>query len=158
MSRTDGWRLRVSHETRFDYDAPARASYNELRLTPRTEMRQTALETRVVTMPPAPQYSYLDYWGTHVTAFNVDRGHEVLSITGNSLVDTQNSADPEDCTWEDVSDATMTMADHLSHHLYTAPGPELSSTSPRACARTVPSRRHGESWRRHTSRCATCVA
>ena len=122
----DGWRLRVSHETRFDYDAPARASYNELRLTPRTELRQTALETRVVTVPPAPQYSYLDYWGTHVVAFNVDRGHEVLSITGNSLVDTQNSADPEDCTWEDVSDATMTMADHLSHHLYTAPGPELS--------------------------------
>ncbi len=78
VSRTDGWRLRVSHETRFDYDAPARASYNELRLTPRTELRQTALETRVVTLPPAPQYSYLDYWGTHVVAFNVDRGHEVL--------------------------------------------------------------------------------
>ena len=51
MSRGDGWRLRVSHETRFDYDAPARASYNELRLTPRTELRQTALETRVVTLP-----------------------------------------------------------------------------------------------------------
>ena len=77
--------LRVSHETRFDYDAPARASYNELRLTPRTELRQTTLETRVVTLPPAPQYSYLDYWGTHVVAFNVDRGHEVLTITGNSL-------------------------------------------------------------------------
>jgi hypothetical protein len=26
--------------------------------------RQTALETKVVTMPPAPQYSYVDYWGT----------------------------------------------------------------------------------------------
>ena len=126
MSRTDGWRLRVSHETRFDYDAMARASYNELRLTPRTEFRQTALETRVVTLPAAPQYSYLDYWGTHVVAFNVDRGHEVLSITGNSLVDTQHSADPEDCSWEDVGDASMTMADYLSHHLYTAPGPELS--------------------------------
>ncbi len=126
MSRTDGWRLRVSHETRFDYDAPARASYNELRLTPRTELRQTALETRVVTLPPAPQYSYLDYWGTHVVAFNVDRGHEVLTITGNSLVDTQNSDEPEDCAWQEVSDASATMADHLSHHLYTAPGPELS--------------------------------
>ena len=76
MSRGEGWRLRVSHETRFDYDAPARASYNELRLTPRTELRQTALETRVVTLPPAPQYSYVDYWGTQVVAFNVDRGHE----------------------------------------------------------------------------------
>ena len=125
MSRTDGWRLRVAHETRFDYDAPARASYNELRLTPRTETRQTALETKVVTLPPAPQYSYIDYWGTSVVAFNVDRGHEVLTITGNSLIDTQNSSEPEDCTWEDVSDASMTMADHLSPNLYTAPGPEL---------------------------------
>ena len=42
-------------------------------------------------MPGAQQYSYVDYWGTHVVAFNVDRGHEVLSITGNALVDTQTS-------------------------------------------------------------------
>jgi transglutaminase-like putative cysteine protease len=125
MNRGDGWRLRVSHETRFDYDAPARASYNELRLTPRTELRQTALETRVVTLPAAPQYSYVDYWGTHVVAFNVDRGHEVLSITGNSLVDTQPADEPDDCTWEDVADASLTMADHLSHNRYTAPGGEL---------------------------------
>jgi transglutaminase-like putative cysteine protease len=134
VSRADGWRLRITHETRFDYDAPARASYNELRLTPRTELRQTALETRVSTVPAAPQYSYFDYWGTHVVAFNVDRGHERLTITGNSLVDTQNSGQPDDCTWEDVSDASMTMADHLSHHLYTAPGPELSDIAVRLLA------------------------
>ena len=84
MSRADGWRLHVTHETRFDYDAPARASYNELRLSPRTERRQTALETKVVTVPAAAQYSYVDYWGTQVVAFNVDRGHEVLSITGST--------------------------------------------------------------------------
>ncbi len=134
MSRGDGWRLRVSHETRFDYDGPARASYNELRLTPRTELRPTALESRVVTLPPAPQYSYIDYWGTHVVAFNVDRGHELLSITSNSLVDTQQADEPDDCTWDDVADATETMADYISHNLYTTPGVELSeiATSLRA--------------------------
>ena len=120
-----GWRLRVSHETRFDYDAPARASYNELRMTPRTERRQTALETKVVTLPAASEYSYTDYWGTHVVAFNVDRGHEVLSVTGTSLVDTQQSDEPEDATWEDVAHASTTMADHLAHNRYTAPGPDL---------------------------------
>ena len=125
MTRSDGWRLRVSHETRFDYDAPARASYNELRLTPRTEFRQTALEARVVTQPAAPQYSYTDYWGTHVVAFNVDRAHEMLSITGHSLVDTLEAEEPDDCDWEDVFDASLIMADHLSHYLYTAPSPEL---------------------------------
>jgi transglutaminase-like putative cysteine protease len=127
MNRGQGWRLRVSHETRFDYDGPARASYNEARLTPRTEVRQTALETRVVTTPPAPQYGYSDYWGTHVVAFNVDRAHEMLAVTGHSLVDTQPAEEPPDCAWRDVSDVATTMADHVSHHLYTSPGPALEA-------------------------------
>jgi len=126
MSRVDGWRLRVTHETRFDYDAVARASYNELRLTPRTERRQTALETKIVTTPAASQYSYLDYWGTQVVAFNIDRGHELLSILGSALVDTQAPEQPDDASWEEVADASFTMADYLSHKLYTAPGPELT--------------------------------
>jgi transglutaminase-like putative cysteine protease len=126
MSRADGWRLRVAHETRFDYDGPARASYNELRLTPRTETRQTALETKVVTVPAAPQYSYIDYWGTSVVAFNVDRAHEMLSIVGSGLIDTDQPESPQDASWDEVADAAMTMADHLSHKLYTAPGAELA--------------------------------
>ncbi len=125
MSRADGWRLRVMHETRFDYDAPARASYNELRLTPRTERRQTTLETKVTTVPVSPQYSYLDYWGTQVIAFNVDRGHEMLSLVGSALVDTQRPEQPENASWSEVGDAALTMADHLSHKLYTAPNAEL---------------------------------
>jgi transglutaminase-like putative cysteine protease len=126
MIRSEGWRLRVVHETRFDYDSAARASYNELRLTPRTELRQTALETKIITMPGAQQYSYVDYWGTHVVAFNVDRRHEVLSITGQALVDTQTSDEPDDCGWDDVGDASLTMADHLQHRLYTQPSSELT--------------------------------
>ena len=78
-------------------------------------------------MPGAQQYSYVDYWGTHVVAFNVDRRHEVLSITGNALVDTQTSESPDDCAWDDVGDAALTMADHLQHRLYTQPSPELAA-------------------------------
>jgi transglutaminase-like putative cysteine protease len=150
VSRSDGWRLRVSHETRFSYGGPARASYNELRLTPRTEVRQTALETRIVTVPPAPQYSYIDYWGTHVVAFNVDRNHEALGITSHALVDTQSSEEPDDCAWSDVADASLTMADHLSHNLYTNPGPELEllanrlqATRPLETARRIIETAHG---------------
>jgi transglutaminase-like putative cysteine protease len=147
LSRSEGWRLGVSHETRFDYDAQARASYNELRLTPRTELRQTALEARVVTLPAAPQYSYIDYWGSHVVAFNVDRAHEMLCITGHSLVDTCEAEEPDDCDWDDVSDASLVMADHLSHHFYTAPGPELSEI-----AASLRSRRPLETARRIVQR------
>ena len=154
--RGEGWRLRVSHETRFDYDSPARASYNELRLTPRTELRQTALETKIVTMPSAQQYSYVDYWGTQVVAFNVDRRHEVLSITGNALVDTQTAEVPEDCAWADVVDASLTMADQLTHKLYTQPSAELPGH------RRQHAREHGRSRRpvpfstTPTARCGTC--
>jgi len=126
VSRVDGWRLRVTHETRFDYDAPARASYNELRMTPRTERRQTALEAKVLTAPAASQYSYIDYWGTQVVAFNVDRGHDALSIVGSSVIDTQPTESPEDASWAEVELASHTMADHLSHRLYTAPNPQLA--------------------------------
>jgi transglutaminase-like putative cysteine protease len=149
MSRVGGWRLRISHETRFEYDGSARASYNELRLTPRTEQRQTALETKVATIPAAPQYSYVDYWGTNVVAFNVDRAHEMLSIVGTGLVDTQHSDGPEDASWEDVADASLTMADYLSHNLYTAPNEELTelaaglrATRPRHTAESIFERTH----------------
>ncbi|HEY1827485.1 MAG TPA: transglutaminase family protein [Acidimicrobiales bacterium] len=126
MSRVDGWRLRVTHETRFEYDAPARASYNELRVTPRTERRQTALESRVTTVPSATQYTYLDYWGTSVLAFNVDRAHESLTIVGTGLIDTQQPDEPGDCQWGEIADASLTMADFLSHERYTSPSPELA--------------------------------
>ncbi len=126
MNRGDGWRLRVVHETEFDYSAPARASYNELRLTPRTERHQTALETKITTVPPAPQYSYVDYWGTQVVAFNIDQGHDTLSVTGRALIDTQRAEAPDDASWAEVADAALTMADHLDHKLYTEPGPELA--------------------------------
>ncbi len=100
MSRFDSWRLRVLHETSFEYDGLARASYNELRLTPRTELRQTALESRVVTAPLAPQYTYVDYWGTHVVAFNVDRGHERPERSpAPRSSSTQRAADPADASW-----------------------------------------------------------
>jgi transglutaminase-like putative cysteine protease len=149
MSRVDGWRLRISHETRFEYDSPARASYNELRLTPRTERRQTVLETKVVTVPAAPQYGYLDYWGTSVVAFNVDRAHEVLSIVGSGLIDTQQADDPENCTWSEVEDASLSMADHLSHKLYTAPNPELVEMA--ASLRTDRPRQTAERIFEHTN-------
>ena len=147
----------MAHETRFDYNAPARASYNELRLTPRTERRQTALETKVVTVPPAPQYSYVDYWGTQVVAFNIDRGHEMLSITGSALIDTQRAEEPEDASWDEVADASLTMADHLSHKLYTAPGAELTELAAQP-ARPRPLQTARQIMDAHaTPRCATCA-
>ena len=123
MSRTDGWRLRVSHETRFDYDAPARASYNELRLTPRTELRQTALETRVVTVPAASPVLVHSTTGAPTSWPSTWTAATRCSPSRATRWSTPSSADdPDDCTWEDVADASTTMADHLVTQPLHGPG------------------------------------
>ncbi len=83
-----GWRLRIEHRTRVAYEGPARASYNEARMTPRTLPRQTALVATVTVDAQASIWSYEDYWGTQVSAFDVQAPHQRLSITGRSTVET----------------------------------------------------------------------
>ena len=82
------WRLKIVHTTRFAYDSVAHASYNEARLTPPTLLTQTTLESRVEIEPAAPLYRYYDYWGTQVSAFDLDDEHSELVVTATSTVET----------------------------------------------------------------------
>ena len=59
-----GWRIRVVHETGYNYSAPVHESYNEVRLTPRSDTRQNVIDSRVEPTPPTRSYRYPDYWGT----------------------------------------------------------------------------------------------
>jgi transglutaminase-like putative cysteine protease len=126
---SDGWRLQVDHTTIFKYAAPVRASYNEVRMTPLTTQRQTALESRVRTTPSAPQYSYADYWGSQVVAFNVGRAHEELVVQGTSLIDTQPPLRALRGTWREVEGATDRMAEYLVPSRYTAPDNRLDAVA-----------------------------
>ena len=58
------WRMRVLHATGFAYPSPATASYNEARLTPRSDSRQNVILNRIETVPATRSYRYVDYWGT----------------------------------------------------------------------------------------------
>jgi transglutaminase-like putative cysteine protease len=102
VSHVPGWRLRVEHTTTFDYSSPARASFNEVRQVPVTTTRQTVLEWKVTTAPAAPQYSYRDYWGTHVVAFDVGAPHHQLTVHAVSLIDTRLPGAAADGTWAQV--------------------------------------------------------
>ncbi|MGC0363354.1 transglutaminase-like putative cysteine protease [Rhodococcus sp. 27YEA15] len=90
------WRMRVVHTTGYAYDAPVTSSYNEARLTPRGDGRQTVILTRVDTQPATRAYRYTDYWGTAVTAFDLHAPHTELEVTGLSVVETEPFADPEE--------------------------------------------------------------
>ncbi|WP_131733194.1 transglutaminase family protein, partial [Gordonia paraffinivorans] len=100
------WRLRVVHSTGFAYDGPVTSSYNEARLTPRSDARQNVIVNRVETVPATRAYRYTDYWGTAVTAFDLHAPHDELEVTGMSVVETEPGPRvPEDelATWDDLN-------------------------------------------------------
>ena len=81
-------RLRIRHESGFSYEGLARASYNEARMTPVSSNRQQVLEAALRTQPGAIQATYRDYFGTVVTAFDLQEPHDRLVVTATATVDT----------------------------------------------------------------------
>lgn len=100
------WRLRVVHSTGYAYKSPVTASFNEARLTPRSDSRQNVILNRVETVPATRSYRYVDYWGTAVTAFDLHAPHTELEVTSSSVVETDRGDMPKtDVSWEDLRSA-----------------------------------------------------
>ncbi len=97
------WRMRVVHATGYAYKSPVTASYNEARLTPRSDSRQNVILNRVETIPATRSYRYVDYWGTAVTAFDLHAPHTELEVTASSVVETDKPEAPsEQVSWEEL--------------------------------------------------------
>ena len=82
------WRLRVVHSTGYAYKSPVTASFNEARLTPRSDSRQNVILNRVETVS-APLLQYLnrlsDLLFVMCRAINAAGGHpDVLWQQGRS--------------------------------------------------------------------------
>ena len=102
------WRLRVVHSTGYAYKSPVTASFNEARLTPRSDSRQNVILNRVETIPATRSYRYVDYWGTAVTAFDLHAPHTELEVTSSSVVETNRGEMPkDDVSWEDLRSAAV---------------------------------------------------
>ncbi|MFY9916920.1 MAG: transglutaminase family protein [Mycobacterium sp.] len=98
------WRLRVVHSTGYAYKSPVTASFNEARLTPRSDSRQNVILNRVETVPATRSYRYVDYWGTAVTSFDLHAPHTELEVTSSSVVETDRDQLPEETvSWDDLS-------------------------------------------------------
>lgn len=109
------WRLRVVHTTGYAYQSPVTASYNEARLTPRSNSRQNVILNRVETIPATRSYRYIDYWGTAVTAFDLHAPHTDLTVMSSSVVETER-AEPltSEVGWSDLqSEAVIDRYDEL---------------------------------------------
>ncbi|OBF08122.1 hypothetical protein A5730_10365 [Mycobacterium sp. ACS4054] len=102
------WRLRVVHTTGYAYQSAVTASYNEARLTPRSNTRQNVILNRVETIPATRSYRYIDYWGTAVTAFDLHAPHSDLTVTSSSVVETERPEPPvTDVGWSDLHSAAV---------------------------------------------------
>ena len=118
------WRLRVVHTTGYAYQSPVTASYNEARLTPRSNTRQNVILNRVETIPATRSYRYIDYWGTAVTAFDLHAPHTDLTVTSSSVVETEQAEQlATDVDWSDLqTDAVIDRYDELLRPTEHTPG------------------------------------
>lgn len=98
------WRMRVIHDTGYAYKSPVTASFNEARLTPRSDLRQNVILNRVETVPATRSYRYVDYWGTAVTSFDLHAPHTELEVTASSVVETDCPEPPTiEFSWEELA-------------------------------------------------------
>ena len=95
--------LRIVHTTGFEYAGKAAASFNEARLTPQTRPGQIVVHTRLEVHPTPWTYTYRDYWGSQVTAFEVLDPHTSLTVTATATVHTDRApaGDPV-LSWDEV--------------------------------------------------------
>jgi transglutaminase-like putative cysteine protease len=100
-----GWRLLITHKTVVGYHGTVRDSYNEARMTPVSLPGQTVLETRLWTAEQSQIWTYTDYWGARVSAFDVQAPHRELMITARATVETsdQPPAPAVALSWPDLT-------------------------------------------------------
>ena len=101
------WRIAVRHRTGYQYGSPARASYNEVRMTPATTSGQHLLTGRLDIRPDARPLRYVDYWGTQVHAFDVHVPHTELIVTATSVVETCSPTELPDAGWDTLADPAV---------------------------------------------------
>jgi transglutaminase-like putative cysteine protease len=94
-------RLRIRHVTGYHYQGEVGASYNEARMLPVSSADQFVLHSSLDIAPAAVNHTYLDYWGTRVSSFELLTPHQELKLTANSLVEVRpRSHPPQEMTWD----------------------------------------------------------
>lgn len=131
--------LRIVHTTGFEYDGKANTSFNEARLTPVTLPGQIVVHSRVEVSPTPWTYTYRDYWGSQVTAFEVLDPHTSLTVTAAATVQTERvpAGDPV-LSWEQLREPRLVDAqtDYLTLPDRVAPSDDLVETARDVVRRT----------------------
>lgn len=139
----DGWLLSVLHRSGYRYGGPVYSSYNEARVTPRSDTRQRVLDASVEVTPAASMYRYVDYFGSVVTAFDVHATHTELTVAARCVVETSEPPDdgPDETPWAALAepDVQDELGEYFEATARTAPSDEIRSAAEQVRAAATPS-------------------
>ena len=122
-------RLRIEHETGFSYDGDVSASYNEARMLPGTTDSQFVLSSSLEIEPSTAVSTFVDYFGTRVSTFDVLSPHRGLRITARSLVEVRpRPIVHTGITWDRLAveaERSIATVEQLGQTRRTQPHPEV---------------------------------
>ena len=110
-------RLRIKHMTGFHYGGDVTASYNEARMLPVSADGQLVLYSNLEILPISSHHSYVDYWGSRVSSFEILTPHKELALTATSLVEVRDRehAAHEALDWESLETRTTAATEFIEH-------------------------------------------
>ena len=85
-------RIRISHETRYRYDAPTNGVIQTLRLTPRNHDGQYVIHWRIEVTEDCRLDVHEDAFGNITHTFSADGPFEELGVQVEGEVDVQDAA------------------------------------------------------------------
>ena len=113
-------RLRITHLTGFHYGGEVTASYNEARMLPTSGAEQLVLYSNLEILPISAHHSYVDYWGSRVSSFEILTPHKELSLTATSLVEVRPRDHPEHSLgWADLAEAAERATEYVEQRKQT---------------------------------------
>lgn len=122
-------RLRIRHITGFHYGGDVTASYNEARMLPVSAEGQLVLFSNLEILPMSSHHSYVDYWGSRVSSFEILTPHQELSLTATSLVEVRPRSHQESSVdWTALAiaaEGTTDTVEQLKQTRRTAPPAEV---------------------------------
>ncbi|MCU1514911.1 MAG: transglutaminase family protein [Microbacteriaceae bacterium] len=122
-------RLRIKHMTGFRYGGEVTASYNEARMLPTSGDGQLVLYSNLEILPISAHHTYVDYWGSRVSSFEILTPHRELALTATSLVEVRPRDHPShDTTWPELevsAEKATEYVEQLKQTKLTAPPAEV---------------------------------
>ncbi|TWU24548.1 hypothetical protein Pla144_34320 [Bythopirellula polymerisocia] len=131
MRLANNMKYKVTHTTKYDYDAPVPVCHNVVYLTPRTTNVQSCSRHRLTVNPtPTTHSKRIDYFGNAVSSFSIATSHRLLQITASSSVTIQPRQLPSEgstLAWESIRNslATERSAEGLATYQFAFPSPHV---------------------------------